>query len=219
MRLPTVHSKNQLIKLVNKIGFLPAFAGDIPGFSVEECIDPAYWFPAEGDGFWEWKGPVIQESGCAYGKFLRGRACFMTLEWYREFANYRRNGYDFDARYDDGLARAKDKLVFDRLWAEPSQLSKELKRSAGVKDFDAVITRLQMLGYVVISNFEYQTDKYGKPYGWGVTRYETPEYRFGAAFSDSVYQHTPEESMQWLFDHLAALLPDAEEDEIWRLIG
>lgn len=219
MRLPTIHSKGELTALVEEMGFLPAFANHIPGFSVEECIHPDYWFPREGEGFWEWKGPVIRESGCAYGKFLKGRACFLRPDWYLEFANFRRDGYDFDARYEDGLVRAVDKRVFDALWARPSQLSKELRAAAGIKSFDVVITRLQMQGYVVISDFEYQLSRDGRPYGWGVARYETPEYRFGEEFTAQVYRRTPAQSAAWLTEHLSCLLPDMGTGEITRLIG
>lgn len=218
----TVRSAEELAGLVKKLGILPAFKNEIPGFSAEEHIAPEYWFPETGEGFWEWKGPVILMSGCAYGKFFSGRAGFMTLDWYREFANYRRNGYDFDARYEDGLARHRDKLVFDVLWEHGSLLSKELSRMTdgeGRKNFSDTMTRLQMQGYVVISNFEYQISKKGEPYGWGVTRYETPEHRFGAAFTDSVYSREPEESRALLLAYLKTLLPGADEKTIGKLIG
>lgn len=222
-RLPTVRSKDDLVSLIREIGFLPAFRCGIAGFSAEECIAPEYWFPDKGEGFWEWKGPVIQQSGCAYGKFLSGRAAFMTLDWYREFANYRRDGYDFDARYDEGLARHRDKLVFDILWEKKSLLSKELSRSLaageGRKNFYEIMTRLQMQGYVVISNFEYARNKHGEPYGWGITRYEIPEHRFGAEFSGSVYAHAPEESKQILLDRLRMILPGTDEKSILKLIA
>jgi hypothetical protein len=220
--LPAIRGKGDLVSLIQELGFLPAFRCHIPGFSVQECIAPEYWF-ADGEGFWEWKGPVIRESGCAYGKLLGGRAVFLTLDWYRELANYRRHGYDFDARYDDGLARSRDKQVFDVLWEHGSLLSKELNRlsSAGGKrkDFDAVMTRLQMLGYVVISNFEYEVSRRGKTFGWGIARYETPEKRFGAAFTDAVYAHEPAESKKILTERLKRLLPDTDEKAILRLLG
>jgi len=222
--LPTIRGKSDLIALIGETGFLPAFRNHIPGFSVEECIAPEYWFDGESEGFWEWKGPVIQESGCAYGKLLGGRAVFAAPDFYRELANYRRDGYDFDARWDDGLARRGDKEVFDVLWEHGSLLSKELSRlSAGGgkrrKDFDVVMTRLQMQGYAVISNFEYEVDRRGKPYGWGITRYETPEHRFGAAFTGKVYAREPAESKRLLLERLRRLLPGTGDDAILRLLG
>jgi len=35
--------------LPSELGFLPFFAGEIPGFSVEECCPPEPWFPEEDD--------------------------------------------------------------------------------------------------------------------------------------------------------------------------
>lgn len=115
MRFSTVRSKDDLVRLVKRAGILPCFVNELEGFSAEEHIAPEYWFPEEGEGFWEWKGPVIRDSGCAYGKLFKGRASFMTLEYYREFANYRRNGYDFDALVDEGLARYRDIDVYNKL--------------------------------------------------------------------------------------------------------
>ena len=219
MLLPTVRSKNELCALVQELGFLPAFKNNVPGFSAEECIAPEYWFPPEGEGFWEWKGPVIRETGCAYGKLLKGRACFVTLPVYRELANYRRDGYDYDALCDDGKARPRDQAVFDLLWEKKSAISKELKASLNPKTFEDSIVWLQMHGYVVISNFEYAVSRSGKPYGWGLARYETPEYRFGEAFSESVYAHEPSESRSLVLTHLQKLLPTADESLLSALIG
>jgi hypothetical protein len=220
--LPVIRGKGDLISLIQEVGFLPAFRSHIAGFSVEDRIAPEYWFSG-GEGFWEWIGPVIRESGCAYGKLLGGRAAFLTLDWYREFANYRRDGYDFDARCDEGLVRSKDKQVFDVRWEHGSLLSKELNRmSSGGgkrKDFDTIMTRLQMLGYVVISNFEYELNRRGETFGWGLARYETPERRFGAAFTDAVYTREPAESRQLLLERLKRLLPDTEETGILKLLG
>lgn len=62
-----IRKKENLIAAVNEFGFLPFFKNSIPGFSIEEHIEPQIWFTDE-EGPWEWKGPVIRELGCAYGK-------------------------------------------------------------------------------------------------------------------------------------------------------
>ncbi|MCD8012282.1 MAG: hypothetical protein LUG99_03780 [Lachnospiraceae bacterium] len=64
-----VKTKEDLINAVHRVGFLPLFRNFLPGFSVEDHVDPSVWFTGE-PGVWEWKGPVIQEAGCAYGKFF-----------------------------------------------------------------------------------------------------------------------------------------------------
>ena len=172
---------------------------------------------------WDWKGPVIKETGCAYGKFMENKAVFISREWFPDFANYRRNGYDFDASYDDGLAPYKDKELFDLIDRSAPILSKRLKetgnyRKGGKKGFDTIMNRLQAKCYVVISDFVYQRDKYGQPYGWGIAEYTTPEQFMGNAFMEHVYERTPEESYRRLLTHLKALLPEADEAAIRRLL-
>ena len=92
MRFNELRSPDDIINLVRKIGFLPFFANDIEGFSIEECCPRELWFADGVDGPWEWKGPIAQSGECIYGKFFRGKAGFVSLEWFPDFANYRRDG-------------------------------------------------------------------------------------------------------------------------------
>ena len=73
-----------------EFGFLPFFRCGIPGFSVEEMVAPEFWFTDE-EGAWEWKGPVIREGHCAYGKFFARKAGFVSREWLPDLTNYRRS--------------------------------------------------------------------------------------------------------------------------------
>ena len=68
----TIRSEADLIKAINKYGFLPFFRNSIEGFSIEEHIAPEHWYYSDSGQWdaWEWKGPVIQKTGCAYGKFF-----------------------------------------------------------------------------------------------------------------------------------------------------
>ena len=145
-----IRSKQDLIDAVQRYGFVPLFAGAIPGFSVEEHAVPAVWYKKGSDDWpvWEWKGPVIRECGCAYGKFLEKKAVFISREWFSDFANFRRDGYDFDARWDDGLAFKGDKDLYELIEQNAPILSKRLKilgnyRKGGKGGFDTVINRLQ----------------------------------------------------------------------------
>ena len=89
----TIRTQKDLEKAVEEVGILPLFKNSIPGYSVEEHAHPSAWFPSE-EGVWEWKGPVIRSTGCAYGKFLGNKAVFISREWFPDFANWRRDGYD-----------------------------------------------------------------------------------------------------------------------------
>ena len=218
----TVRTKRDLEKAVRKYGFVPLFKNSIPGFSVEEHVAPEVWF-SDGEGVWEWKGPVIRETGCAYGKFFEHKAVFVSAELFPDFANYRRDGYDFDARYDDELASFHDKELFDLIDAHAPVLSKTLKekgdyRKGGKTGFDTVINRLQALCYVLISDFVYEKDRFGRQYGWGIAEYSTPERFFGDEFRKTVYLRKPEESYQIVLDHLRALLPDVPEKALKKFM-
>lgn len=218
-----VREKGDLIAAVERFGIVPLFRNSIPGFSVEEHVSARAWFDGAQDGVWEWKGPVIRETGCAYGKFFEKKAAFVSREFFCDLANYRRDGYDFDARYDDGLAPHEDKFLYDLIEAHGPLLSRTLKalgdyRKGGRGGFDTSINRLQEQGYVLISDFVYQRDRYGRPYGWGVAEYATPEQLMGEDFSGAVYAREPEESYERLLRHLGALLPRAGEDALKRLL-
>ncbi|MBR3469174.1 MAG: hypothetical protein IKH28_05720 [Lachnospiraceae bacterium] len=222
-----VSSRQGLMDLIDKIGFVPFFENEIEGFSLEEHIARECWYDGQDPWpAWEWKGPVIRELGCAYGKFLRGKAMYVSAKWFPDFANFRRDGYDFDARYDDGLASYHDKELFEVLDANAPILSKELKRIGGYsggkgtakKGFDTSITRLQKQCYVIISDFGHSTDKFGNEYGWGIAEYSTPEKFFGKKFTDAVYKRTPEESYDRVVKHLKKILPHAREEAIQRIL-
>ena len=49
----------------------------------------------------------------AYGKFFGKKACFVSKVWFPHFANWRRDGYDFDSRWEDELAPMRQKRIMD----------------------------------------------------------------------------------------------------------
>ena len=223
MRFSKLRSADDIIQLVQEIGFLPFFENDIKGFSIEENCPSELWFSDDADGPWEWKGPIIRSGKCVYGKFFNRKAGYVSLEWFPDFANYRRDGYDFDARYDDGLASYKDKGVYNTIEENGTILSKELKkicnyRKGGNKGFDTVITRLQMQTYVNIADFVYMQDKLGRTYGWGVAKYSIPEELFGYETVTSAYKREPQESKKRLIAHLSQVLSDASESQLLKLV-
>ena len=225
-----VRSKRDLTDAVQTFGIVPYFSTSIPGFSLEEHCPPSVLFSYDENNTWEWKGPVIRETGCAYGKFFEKKACYVRKDLLLDLANYRRDGYDFDARYDDGLARFQDKQLYDLIDEKAPVLSKELRQAGGYaysgrwqktegkKGFDGSITRLQEQCYVIISDFVYTLDKKGNRRGWGVAEYSTPEKFMGGFFTDAVYQRTPEESRERLLEHLASLFPSVPEAQLKKFL-
>ena len=80
------------------------------------------------------------------------------------FANWRRDGYDFDSRWDEELASIRCKRVMDQFENRPELFSFELKRLAGFgkegeKNFDGTVTDLQMQSYLLIRDFRRRINK------------------------------------------------------------
>lgn len=219
-----IESKDDISAAVEKFGFVPLFKNEIKGFSIEENVSPRAWFYGNEPGVWEWKGPVIRETGCAYGKFFAKRPGFISKKWFLDFANYRRDGYDFDSRYDDELAPLIDKQLFDLINENAPILSRALKnlgnyKKGGRKGFETIITRLQMQCYVLTSDFVYDIDKNGNEYGWGVTEYSTPEKIMQSDFTENVYKCEPSESFERILNHFKSLFPNENEKILRKMIG
>ncbi|MBO7698708.1 MAG: hypothetical protein J6S38_06725, partial [Erysipelotrichaceae bacterium] len=87
------------------------------------------------------------------------------------------------------------------------------------KGFDTTITSLQMKGYVLIIDFDYETDKNGNFYGWGISRYSTPEEFYGKKFAERCYRRTPEESYERLLRQLKKINPEASRNDLKRFLG
>ena len=128
------------------------------------------------------------------------------------------------ARYDDGLANYRDKTLFELIDGNAPIVSKQLKKlgnykKGGNKGFDSIVTRLQSQCYVIISDFVYMKDKYGRPYGWGVAEYSTPEKFMGEEFTDKVYSKSPQESYERLLEHFCRLFPDEDLKKLKKILG
>ena len=121
------------------------------------------------------------------------------------------------------MASYKDKELYEAIDGEGGMLSKRLKealnyRKGGNTGFETCITRLQMQSYVCIADFVYMQNRYGRPYGWGVAEYATPEELFGYDFITSAYQRDPQESREHILRHLHTLLPNAAEKQLETII-
>ena len=64
-------------------------------------------------------------------------------------------------------------------------------RKGGNTGFDTVITRLRMQTYITIGDFVYSQDEFGRPYGWDIAEYTTPETQLGPDFVTSAYRRKP----------------------------
>ena len=231
-----IRTKQEMADFVKKVGFLPLFGNGVTGFSAEEHTSVRGWWSGNPeDDPWEWREIIAAEREIAYGKFFDNKAGFISLEWFPFFVNYRRSGYDFDSRWEDGLANRREKKIMDfylgedkngdTVFREERILSTELKKKAGFggkngeKNYPGIMTGLQMQTYLVISDFTRRRNKQGDEYGMTVSIPLTPEAMWGYDRVTAAYREEPEKSWERIMEHVKSLYPDAPEREIEKLIG
>ena len=223
-----IHTVDEAIEYINEIGFLPLFKNEIPGFSLEErTVAERWWSENPEIDPWEWRAVIAGRGEIAYGKFFDGKAGFISRKWLPYFVNYRRDGYDFDALWDDEKASGRHKKIMD-LFAEDKAdaelYSNEIKQNAGFgkggeKGFDGAIASLQHMLYLCVRDFRQKKNKKGQAYGWAVAVYSTPEHIFGYDHVTSAYSEDPMESAKRISDHLTDAYPIATPSQIKKLIG
>ncbi len=228
-----IYSMTDMEQRALELGFLPFFVCGIPEFSIEEMTPEELWWPNEPWAPWEWKGPVIKRGHCAYGKIFNKKAGYVSLEWLPDLMNYRRSK---PLAYNEDVA-AVDEIVLQTIECEGSATIKELRRLLGFAkgrgkrksadepvdtlsqdgkiSLEPILVRLMMELRIVIADFEYNIDRYGRPYGWGIARYTTPESLHG----DLSVDRTPKESFDRIFRHFKCLFPDVPEKKLLRLVG
>lgn len=219
----TINSGAALADYVHQVGFLPLLDSGIRGFSAMDVVDDDCGYVVFPDGgwdwpLWKWKGSIVTEGDCVYGKFFAGKAGFVSREWWPHLCNYRRSVHPMP---EEGSI---EEAVLSTLRQEGSLITRELRAACGFSGpkmrsrFDGYVTRLQMACRVVTEDFVYPLDKHGREYGWGWSLLTTPEQLYGreACHPDDC---APQKSFQRMLSHLCQLLPHASEQQIRKLIG
>ena len=218
---PRIGSCSELMEFIQQVGFLPLLDSGIWGYSAEAVVDDDCRYVMLPDGgwdwpLWKWKGPIVTDGNCVYGKFFAGKAGFISMEWWPDFCNYRRSVHP--APQEGSIEGA----ILLTLHEEGSMITRELRAACGFTGpnmrgkFDGYVTRLQMACRIVTEDFVYPTDKHGHEYGWGWSLLTTPEQLLGREACRC--PRTPQESFDRLFHHFKSLLPQANNKQIMRLI-
>ena len=216
-----LHSCPELMAFVRRVGFLPLLESGIPGYAAESVMAEECRYTVYPDGSWEWplwqwKGSVIREGDCVYGKFFAGKAGFISREWWPDFCNWRRSQRPAP---EEGTI---EDVILTTLREHGSMVARELRAACDFTGknmrsrFDAYVGRLQMACYIVTEDFVYPTDKHGREYGFGWSLLTTPEALLGR--EACLCDRTPEESYQRMFNHLSTLLPQASPKQIDKLL-
>lgn len=222
MQFTEIHSCGELMEFVRKIGFLPLLDSGIPGFSADGVVDDDCRYVTFPDGgwdwpLWKWKGQMVTDGDCVYGKFFNKKAGFVSKEWWPDFFNYRRG------KYPKPAVGSVEEAILDILTTNGSLITRHLRTACDFvgpnmrSKFDAYITKLEMGCYIVTEDFVYPRDKNNREYGWGWSLLTTPEQLYGKMAM--VCNRTPEESYQRMAEHIRSFLPGITDKQIDKLIG
>lgn len=216
-----VHNATELVDFIQEVGFLPLLYSGISGFSAEDVVDDDCRYVVFDDGgwdwpLWKWKGPIVTEGGCVYGKFFDKKAGFISMDWWPDFMNWRRDTHPAPP------PGSIEEAILLTLREHGSLITRELRAACGFTEpkmrsrFDGYITRLQMACRIVTADFVYPRDRHGREYGWGWALLSTPEQLLGKESCQC--DRTPQESLERMLVHLRRLLPDSTEKQLIRLI-
>ena len=221
MEHPEIYSAAQLSAFIQQVGFLPLLDSGIRGFSAEDVVTDDCRYVVFPDGgwdwpMWKWKGQIVSEGNCVYGKFFAGKAGYISSAWWPDFFNYRRSKHPVP---EEGSI---EDTILLTLREQGSLITRQLRAACGFtgpkmrSKFDGYVTRLQMGCYIVTEDFVYPTDKHGKEYGWGWSLLNTPESLLGKEACRC--ERSPEASYARMAEHLKALLPEADDAQIAKLL-
>lgn len=141
-----IFDADSIIKAVNDFGIIPFYSSSIDGYSMFAHYD--------GDFFslWDERILAVNSGEILYGKFINGKAAFVSKEIFPYLCNYRRDGYDFDSRVDEGTV-AHDLIDIMKAVGDTVCLSYDVKQRLSLKGFDTKATKLQHQTYLCIAGF------------------------------------------------------------------
>ncbi len=206
-----IHNQSELAKAVDLIGFLPLLKNGMGNWSAQMLTDEKCQYKKLPSGKWEWlmwywKGPVIKESGCAYGRFFHDAKGFISKEWWPDFCNVRRSSYPYPKE------GSVEETILYILKTHHSLTTKKLRDACGFTDkklrgkFNTFLSHLEKGCYVITEDFVYSHDKQGNDYGWGTSLLTPAENLMGKEACN--IDRTPEESLKRMIDHIKSIMHD-----------
>ena len=213
-----LHTITDLKQLIEQIGFIPLFTNVVPGFSVEERTTAEAWDGT--DSPWDWREILAADPDIAYGRFFDGKTGFIHRSWFPTFANYRRNGCDFEDLYYAGRTSFGCKKIMDLIQGR-NVPNGDLKRLSGLGDsYIDAITQLQMQTYLIACDFEKRVNRRGQISGsLHETIFCTSESKWDYDFVTAEYGEEPSSSWEKIISQLRRFFPDVNDRNAFKLLG
>ncbi len=140
---------------------------------------------------WNLREEAVNSKRIAYGKYMRKKSTFVSLELFPRLCALRRDGYDYDSLVDEGLGVRRENEVMRAIEGASGEPvpSYALGKSLGMKGYDGVVTSLQNKTYLCVTF---------KKSSMGTALLNKPEDIFGFDFVRSMYSIAPEENIKAL---------------------
>jgi len=171
---------------------------------------------------WEWRMRVLSErSDIAYAKVFFGIGGFITKEWYPFFYAVRK-GISFQDEYRQGTMTNAAKRIYDTISAYGMLAVHELKQFGGFgrdenSAFERALVELQMKMVITACGQKQKQDKHGKPFGWHVTVFCTPE-DFWVSRGLTLKKIDPVEAENRILEQIYRINPEAGEKNALKFI-
>lgn len=142
------------------------------------------------NALWELREQAVNSKRIAYGKFIRKKSTFVSLDLLPHLCALRRDGYDFDSLLDEGRVPNREALIMEAVEkAGAPAPSYALGKTLGIKGYDACVTSLQTKTYLCVTF---------KKSAMGTALLSKPEDVFGYDFVRSAYSTSNEENARIL---------------------
>ena len=217
-----INTFSDFCSILRKIGFAVSASNDEGIFNLNryysDKIRHHTWDP-ETDP-WEWRiRSVTERDDIAYGKVFNSKGGWITKEWYPYFLAVRRNGYDLDDMYSDGLISVMERDVYNVIRESGEIAMYEIKRILNIgrelnSKYESALVKLQMKMFITVCGETHKTNKFGEPYGWGINVFTPVENFFGdIAFIDI------DIATDKITERVREINPNASDKDINRFIG
>lgn len=226
MEFQIIHNFQDFCRELRKAGF--SMGGD----NAEGIFTLCGYFGEEvnwHNGDWEtdpwiWRMRGIEEcDDLIYGKLFRGKGGWMTKKWYPYFLSVRREGRDFEAFYEDGLAGYLEKQIYSALEEHKRLSLHELKSFLGItkensSKFETALTKLQMKLFITICGEKYKLSAQGLPYGWPVTVFTLSDSYLEPELFETSLRIGRAEAEEAITEQIYRLNPAAQKKDIHKFI-
>ena len=213
-----IRSAADLKSTIHGNGFLPVYANEIPMFSLEESTIAEDWGTGNSYDPLVWIRETISDPDIAFGCFFHRNADaglgFVSKEWFPILANYRRDGYDFDAAFEDGIAdhlswKVMEQFAIDEKMVGEAVNIKDILEKVTVKkpaEAKNTLLLLQFQTYLILCG--------GKISKTGVLQDQvfcTPETKWGYETITQAYSMEPSEAREKIMRKIKFRFPGATE--------